>query len=482
MDIRKSFRDGVLYTAIGKYSNVVIQLVITAILSRLISPAEYGIVAVVNVFLVFFQILADSGIGPAIIQNKELTKNDIDHIFSLTIFSGFVLAIVFAGLGYPISFIYQNNLYVKLCLLLGICVFFYTITIVPQSILNKSLKFKQVSLLTLCANVVSGLFAVLFAYLGFGVYTLIFSNIIKALATFILLYYQVSLKFYFKIEKNSFLKIFDFAKFQFLSNFLNYFARNLDNLLIGSIFSPTLLGYYDKAYQLSLYPNQILTQVITPAIHPIMSNFSDDKDRMSNVFLKISNVMITIGLPISAFLVINSKDIILFMFGERWLPSVRAFQILSASIWLQMANSFLSSLYQATNNARALFKVGVITSTINIIAILIGVLLGNIESIAAMLLTSFALVLVITIYFLRKVFTFNIFDYLKIVFTNGIAILPFILLNIFLIRLNFSPLYNIVIQMVILAITWSVAMFLSGNYRKLFFLTKKDVLESRRKK
>ena len=472
MDIRKSFRDGVLYTAIGKYSNVVVQLVITAILSRLISPAEYGIVAVVNVFLVFFQILADSGIGPAIIQNKELTENDVDNIFSLTIFTGLILAIVFAILGYPISFIYKNSLYVRLCLLLGICVFFYTITIVPQSVLNKSLKFKQVSLLTLCANLFSAILAIILAFLGFGVYTLIFSNIIKAFSTFILLYFQVSLKFYFRIDKNSFLKIFDFAKFQFLSNFLNYFARNLDNLLIGSIFSSAMLGYYDKAYQLSLYPNQILSQVITPAIHPIMSNFSDDKDKMSAVFLKVSNVMITIGLPISTFFVFNSRDIVLFMFGDRWLPSVLTFQILSASIWLQMANSFLSSFYQASNNAKVLFEVGVITSTTNIIAILIGMFLGSIETVAVMLLISFTLVLVITIYFLKKMVTFNTFKYLKIITLNIINVLPFIILNVFFIHLNFTPLYNIVIKALIFIITWGVSMFLTGSYKQLLFLKK----------
>lgn len=469
MDIKKSFRDGVFYTAIGKYSNVVIQLVITAILSRLISPAEYGIISVVNVFLVFFQILADSGIGPAIIQNKELNEHDLDNIFSITVFLGFVLAILFACLGYPISFIYQNNLYVKLCLLLGICVFFYTITIVPQSILNKSLKFKQVSLLTLCANVVSGLFAVLLAYLGFGVYTLIFSNIVKALAIFILLYYQVSLKFYFKIEKNSFLKIFDFAKFQFLSNFLNYFARNLDNLLIGSIFSPTVLGYYDKAYQLSLYPNQILTQVITPAIHPIMSNFSDDKDRMSNVFLKVSNVMITIGLPISTFLVTNSKDIILFMFGENWLPSVDTFRILSSSIWLQMANSFLGTFYQATNNTRALFKVGVVTSFINIIAIFLGIILGSIEAIAWTLLFSFCIVLFITLFHLQRIIPFTYTSYAKPIIINGIILLPYIFIIYLLRNIQFGLLFNIIIKATLLIFVWGCGIFVTGSYKNFLY-------------
>ena len=85
MDIAKSFRTGILYNALGKYSNVIIQLLVTSILSRMLTPKEYGLVAVVNVFLIFFQMIADSGIGPAIIQEKSLTKQDIQHIFSLTV-------------------------------------------------------------------------------------------------------------------------------------------------------------------------------------------------------------------------------------------------------------------------------------------------------------------------------------------------------------------------------------------------------------
>ena len=74
MNLIDEFKKGVLYSAIGKYSNVIVQLLVQAILSRLLTPKEYGVVAIVNVFLIFFQMLADFGIGPAIIQNKKLTK------------------------------------------------------------------------------------------------------------------------------------------------------------------------------------------------------------------------------------------------------------------------------------------------------------------------------------------------------------------------------------------------------------------------
>ncbi|HFU3861704.1 TPA: lipopolysaccharide biosynthesis protein, partial [Streptococcus suis] len=369
MDIAKSFKSGILYNALGKYSNVIIQLVVTSILSRMLSPKEYGLVAVVNVFLIFFQMIADSGIGPAIIQEKSLTKQDIQHIFSLTIYIGLFLSILFAFLGIPLSYLYKNSIYINLSFWLGLCVLFYSLSIVPQAILSKKLRFKNINISVIISNLVSAIVGITMAYLGLGVYSLIGMNILKAACLFIFYYSQEQIPFSFKTSRQSINKIFEFSKFQFLFNVINYFARNLDNLLIGSVINSTALGYYDKAYQLSLYPNQVLSQVITPIMHPIMSNFSSDKGKLKDVFILVSRVMIALGIPVSVFLSLNAHDIIFFMFGDNWTESVPVFKLLSLTIWLQMANSFLSSFYQSTNNTKLLFRVGIITSGINIFAI-----------------------------------------------------------------------------------------------------------------
>ena len=119
------------------------------------------------------------------------------------------------------------------------------------------------------------------------------------------------------------------------------------------------MGYYDKAYQLSLYPNQILSQIITPVIHPIMSNFEKNQKKMGEIYLQVSSLLIILGIPISAYLYFNAKDIIIFMFGDSWSDSIPVFRILSVTVWLQMANSPTGAFYQATNRTNTLFKVGI---------------------------------------------------------------------------------------------------------------------------
>ncbi|WP_312950802.1 lipopolysaccharide biosynthesis protein [Streptococcus parasuis] len=472
MDIAKSFKAGVLYNALGKYSNVIIQLVVTSILSRMLSPKEYGLVAVVNVFLIFFQMIADSGIGPAIIQEKSLIKQDIQHIFTLTIYIGLLLSILFAFLGIPLSYLYKNEIYINLSFWLGLCVLFYSLSIVPQAVLSKNLRFKNINISVIISNLVSAIVGITMAYLGFGVYSLIGMNILKAALLFIFYYSQERIPFSFKTSRQSIAKIFEFSKFQFLFNLINYFARNLDNLLIGSIINSTALGYYDKAYQLSLYPNQVLSQVITPIMHPIMSNFSSDKDKLKDVFILVSRIMIALGIPISVFLSLNARDIIFFMFGENWAESVTVFRLLSLTIWLQMANSFLSSFYQSTDNTKLLFRVGNITSGINILAIIIGILLGDIENIAQMLVVSFSLVLIISLVYLKKFLDFTVKVYLSIILKNVLIIFPYIILEQFIFDFHFGSFYNIVASGVMLFTIWSFGMLLTKEYKNFINFSK----------
>src|SRR5690554_4089106 len=100
---RKLIINGVFFTAIAKYSNIFISLIVTAILARILSPEEFGIVAIATVIIVFFNMLTEIGIGPAIIQNKELNKDDLSNIFSFTIWFGLILTIIFVLLAKPIA-------------------------------------------------------------------------------------------------------------------------------------------------------------------------------------------------------------------------------------------------------------------------------------------------------------------------------------------------------------------------------------------
>lgn len=473
--VLNEFKNGILFTAVGKYSNVVIQLIVNAILSRILTPADYGIVAVVNVFLVFFQMLADFGIGPAIVQNRELTKQDTQDIFSFTIFFSIILGISFMFLGYPISLFYNNPVYIPVAIVLGICVVFYTILVVPQAVIQKEKNFKLINLVLIGSNFISGVISIIAAFLGASYYSLIFGNIVKAAFLFFMFFYFSKLSFSMKINIKPIKKIYSFSKNQFLFNFINYFSRNFDNILIGARLNTTALAFYDKAYQLSLYPNQVLTNVITPVVQPIMSEYENDKGMIEKVYLRITKILALLGIPLTVFLVFSAQEVILFMFGNQWGDSVLTFRILAASVWIQMISSSTGAILQSANRTDLLLRSGIITSVVNISCIVAGVMYGRIEAVALLLVSAFTINFLINNYLLMYVlFDSSFKKVLKELKSPAIIGVMEIILFLLLPTTNLGVFLDLMIKGTGFLLVFIIGIFITGEYKMLKAVIKKQ--------
>jgi len=474
MGMADEFKKGIFYSALGKYSNVVIQLLVTAVLSRILTPEEYGIVAVVNVFLIFFQMLADFGIGPAIIQNKTLSKQEINSIFGFSLYLALFLGIVFVFLGYPISAFYNNEVYKPISMVLAICVFFYGILVVPQSMLLREKKFSTVNIVTVLANVASGMVSIVLAVNGFSYYSLIISNTVKAALLFIIFYFKTNLTVRLKIDKKPLEKIFSFSKNQFLFNFINYFSRNLDSMLIGRYFSASSLAFYDKAYQVSLYPNQILTNVISPVIQPIMSDYETNLEKIKSVYLKITTILATIGLPLSVFLFFNSSDIVLFLFGDQWGGSVATFQILAVSVWIQMILSSTGSIFQSANRTDLLLLSGILSAAVTVSAILAGIAAGRIEYVALMVIMAFTVNFIQTNYLLMyRLFNSTFIEVGKALVKPAIMAIIQVVFFVIIPRFPFSSFVNLMINGIAFVILFIIGLILTGQMKLLKEVIKK---------
>ncbi|MDN5372781.1 MAG: polysaccharide transporter, family [Carnobacterium sp.] len=466
MGVAGEFKKGIFYSALGKYSNVVIQLIVNAILSRILTPEDYGVVAIVNVFLIFFQMLADFGIGPAIIQNKTLKEKDISSIFAFSIYLALFLGIGFMALGIPISNFYSNEVYKPISIILGFCVMFYALLIVPQSILLREKKFFNVNMVTIISNVASGIVSIILAFAGFSYYALIFGNIAKAMVMFIIFFIQSKMKWNFKVTIEPLKKIYSFSKNQFAFNFINYFSRNLDKMLIGRFMNESALAYYDKAYQVSLYPNQTLTNVITPVIQPIMSEYETDRNRIKDVYLRITLVLATIGIPLSVFFFFASQETILFLFGDQWLGSVLTFQILAVSIWIQMISSSTGAIFQSANRTDLLLLSGILSAALNILSIFFGIYLGNIEYVAAMIVFSFSINFLMNNYLLMyRLFDSNLLEFFKVLIKPMIMGVMQIIVFLLLPELSLSVFFNLVIKGIVFVLVFVLSIVATGQIK-----------------
>lgn len=355
---KKELATGVFYTSLAKYSSMVVHLIVAAILARLLTPSDFGVVAIATVFIVFFNILSDVGIGPAIIQFKDLERRDLSHIFSFTAYVGLFMCALFYISSWLIAHFYENETLIPICQWLSLVILFHCLNIVPQNLLYKRKNFKFTAIVSLSANIATAIIAISLAYLGFGVYTLVFQQIASVGIIFVIYYLQDKLPFVLKLDWTPLRRIASFSIYQFLFNFINYFSRNLDKLLIGRYIGVAPLGQYEKSYRLMMMPLQNITSVVTPVMQPVFSNFQNNLNEMAEKYRKIFAFLCCIGFPVSIFLFFSGKEFILLFFGDQWYDAITPFRILSLTVGFQIVNGTGGSIYQAANATKQLFIAG----------------------------------------------------------------------------------------------------------------------------
>lgn len=391
-NIKQQMLSGVFYTAIAKYSGLVISLVVMAILARLLSPDDFGTVAIATVFINFFNIFTNIGISSAIVQNKELTLRDINHIYMVTLWIGAILSVLFFLFSGFIAHYYQDNRLILICQLLSISLFFSSAGTVPNTLFFKDKDFKFIAWRTFIIQISTGLLAIIAALAGGGLYTLLIQPILSSIAIYIISLKKYPQKILFTWGMDSLKKIWSYSLYQFLFNVMSYFIRNLDKMLIGRYIGMAPLGYYEKSYRLMSLPIQNITYVITPVLHPILCDYQQDKERLAIINERMVRLLAFISFPLSILLFFCGHELILFIFGSQWESSVPAFQILSLSVGFQIVMSSSGSFFQSCNDTRGLFICGIFTAFITCTGFLICILFfRTLEAFAYSMLVSYFL-------------------------------------------------------------------------------------------
>ena len=152
------------------------------------------------------------------------------------------------------------------------------------------------------------------------------------------------------------------------------------------------LGYYEKSYRLMMLPLQNITQVITPVMHPVFSDFQNDPERLGSAYERIIRLLAFIGIPLSVLLFFTAEEVTLIIFGQQWLPSVPVFRILTLSVGVQIILSSSGSIFQAAGDTRSLFICGMFSSVLNVAGMLLGIFrFGTLEAVAWCIVTTFCI-------------------------------------------------------------------------------------------
>lgn len=471
VSIRKSLSSGIFYTALAKYSGIIISIVIGAVLSRLLTPEEFGIVALVTVFVGFFNLLSDFGLGQAVVQNQSLNDKDVHSIFSFSILLGFLLSGLFFLAAPLIAGFYDEPELINVSRLLSLAILFYSLQIIPKALFQKALKFKQIGLITVSVQFFSGVIAIILAYAGYSYYALVIQSILVGGISLIIFYSLKPVKIEWRIQLSAIKKIIRFSSFQFMFNFINYFSRNADNFLIGKFLGSASLGYYDKAYRLMSMPVQNLTHVITPVLMPVLSKYQDDKNFVFNSYLKVVKLLATIGFPLSVFLYFSAGDIIHILYGPQWTQSIPVFKLLALTVGIQMVLSSSGSIFQIVNRTDLLFISGFLNAITMIGGISYGIFIAkSLEAVGYGLIGAFCFNFFVGFFFLvHKALKKSLRTFLKAFgFPLFIAMVLLVFLWIFATIEPSSIVLAFIVKISIAGLTFFGLIMSRKEYRSLF--------------
>jgi teichuronic acid exporter len=387
-NVNGTLRRSVLINMVGRYSNIVIQLVVTAILARALSPNEFGLMAAVSVIAVFLSFLSEMGLGPAVVQFSELAPRQLAGLFWLTIAVGVVAGSTLALAGPAIAHFYRNEIYASIANGIAVNVALSCWAIVPLALLRKRKRFEVIARIEVASAVLSGICAVWSACHGGGVGALVLKSTSNAL--FIFAFCVICARPALRsptLSKMGY--VFSYSIYQFLFNFVNYFTRNVDKLLIGKYLGTTPLGVYDMSYRLMLMPISNLTHVVTPAIQPIYAEHAKNPDIIFSSYQKLIRVLIIGGGFLGAICLGCSPEIISLGYGKQWGGAIPVFSILSLSVAVQVILSSTGSVFQALGQTRLLFMTGVISTVTTVSAIAAGIYIGDLRSLSALVAASF---------------------------------------------------------------------------------------------
>lgn len=379
-----TIKKAVIINAASRYLYIILAVVVNAILARIISPEDFGIMAIVTVFSTFFSTLSDFGLSTAIIQNKSLNRREIEDVFSFSLYISLILAIIMIAISYPISIFYNEIRLIKIGQLLSISLFFNSLSAVPNGLLCREKRFLEMSIRNVTVYISCAIIAIILALNGAGIYSLVAQTILIAIVTFIWNCVISKIILHIKFRLGSIKKIAGYSGFQYAFSMLNYFSRNLDNLLIGKYIGTVPLAYYSKAYGLMLYPVNNITGVITPVLHPILSDHQNNKEYIYIQYIKIIKIISLISIYIEVICFFNSSEIVNIVLGQTWAESSVCFKILSIAIMTQMITATTGAIFQSLGETRLLFIVGFINVAITVVGISLGIVFGRTITIVAM--------------------------------------------------------------------------------------------------
>ena len=366
-DLKKKTALGMLWSTIERFSTQGVQFIFGIILARILEPKDYGIIAMLTIFLAISQTFIDSGFGNAIVRKPDRTEKDKCTVFFFNLIMSFVCyGILFFSAPFIASFYGMP----ELCLILRILalrLIIQSVNTIQYLTLTIALDFKAIAKISLFAAILSGFAGIYFAYTGHGVFALVYQSLISSALTSVFYFFVAKWHPTSFISKESFKNLFSYGSKLLLSGLIDKVYTNIYPLVIGKFYTPAELGGYSKASHFASFPSSNLTSILQRVSFPVLSKLLNDKEKLRNGYLKFLNASSFLIFPLMLGLLALAKPLVLLVLTEKWSGMILILQILCLSMMWYPIHAINLNMLQVLGRSDLFLKLEIIKKIIGII-------------------------------------------------------------------------------------------------------------------
>ena len=406
---------GVIWSAVDRFSAQGIQFVFSILIARLLVPEDYGVIAMLNIFLAVSQTFIDSGFGTALIRKIDRTETDFSTVFyfNIAVAVFFYLGLFFAAPA--IANFYNTPLLVPVTRVTAINLVIGSLSGIHNAKLSIAIDFKSRAKVSIVSAVLTGAVGLWMAYSGYGVWALVVQTVFAGIIRTIMLW--VIVKWYPKLvfSWQSFKEMFSFGSKLLASGLLDTIYNNIYPLVIGKVFSPTTLGVYSKANSLAQFPSSNITSVLQSVTFPVLSTIQNEEDRLAAAYKHFLRIAAFVVFPLMMGLSAVADPFIRLALTDKWEGAIYLLQIICFWMMWYPIHAINLNILQVKGRSDYFLKLEIIKKVQGVIVLCVTVPMGIVAMCYGSLISSI-ICLIWNTYYTKKLLGYGFFAQMKDLF------------------------------------------------------------------
>lgn len=401
----------VSWSAVQSVASLLTTTLALIVLSRLLDPAAFGLIALAAVFLAFVQIFVEQGLTDALVQRDRLDPEHLDAAFWSSLGAGVLLAGASALAAPLVARLFHEPALAPVVRWLSLGLVFPALSGVQQALLRRRLEFRTLAVRTTAAAVVGAVAAVVAAVRGMGVYSLVVQTLVTGVVGTVVLWAVAEWRPSLRFSLPHFRELFGFGASVLGTNLLTFVGRNADDLLIGYFLGPVPLGYYSVAYRLVRTAASLLRNVTNSAALPAFARVQNEPERIRAAFYQGAHYTSVLAFPAFAGMSLLAPELVRAVFGPQWGPSAPVMRVLALVGILHTVFAFNTSVMLALGKASWRFWLTFLKAVMDVAAFAVALRWGIVGVAGAFVLSGY-LFLPLPVYAVHRLVGLDLRTYL----------------------------------------------------------------------